>query len=148
MAIKAANTGYYPPRLGVSCDLADGMYVPGLQGAEFRDLAYLFGRYSVQVELALTTIMDTLSLRAEQEQLSHYNGMLRIDEILVEQFNSTSGNGAAARALDWFHPFKYSWPLMRQRQEMEFERAEAEGWFTQPDVAWLRARPLVHGGHL
>ena len=144
VAIKAANTGYPPPRMGVSCDLADAMYIPGVHASAFRDLAYLFGNNLVQVELALTTIVDTLALRSEQEQLSHKNGLVRIESELLREFNEYP-----PFALDWYHPLKFTWVRLRERVTAEFARAEAEGWFTWAvNMTFLRARPIVHGGHL
>ena len=55
-------------------DLTDAFYIPGVLSTEFRDLALLFGAHHVEVELALTTIMDTIAPRAEQAVLNHVNG--------------------------------------------------------------------------
>ena len=141
LARKAANTGH--PQ-GVSCDLTDALYVPGIHGSEFSDLAIMFGNNHVEVELALTTILDSLSLRSEQEVLRHVNGPRKSRQLLDDFHFKMNG----VRVLDWIHPFKFTWEELRQQQELDFAAADSNNWFTAPNITWLRERPAIHWGHL
>lgn len=143
IATKDANTGHVR---GVSCDLTDALYVPGRLGAEFRDLALLFAAHHVEVELALTTILDTIALRAETEVLNHVNGP-RDPAKLLEDFHDRYDG---VRTLGWIHPFKWTWAALRERQLADFATVERDALFTAPNMTWLRpgGRPEVHIGKL
>lgn len=84
---KHLSTGFAN---GASCDLTDAFYVPGRLAPEFRDLCLLFARHHVQVELALTTILDTIAVRSEHEVLTHIDGSRKASELL-EKYDRVGG---------------------------------------------------------
>ena len=135
VARKDANTGY---ARGISCDVTDAFYIPGVLSAEFRDLALLFGQHLVEVELAFTTIIDSIALREDTEIFNHIYGKNSID--------ATTGKFDILRTVGFIHPFK--WSKERDRQVADFARVKSEALFTAPNFTWLRTRPEVHLGFL
>lgn len=144
LSIKSANTGRED---GVSCDLTDGLYVPGRLGREFGRLSDLFASANTEVEMAYTTIMDSMALRREQQPLRHVNAWARktLDD-LMQAYRHTSTD--ALSVLDWIHPFKLSNSDVRAFVEAEFARAARLRLATAPDLAALQKRPNVNVGHL
>jgi hypothetical protein len=143
LAIKAVNTEHAEE--GVSCDLTDGFYVAGRFASEFANLSLLFSAFQTEVEMAFTTILDSLDYRTEQVAVNHFNcmGRRQIPDIINcwNALNST-------RILDWFHPIKLSIPELREL----FIAATRAAWRLQlgvtPDVDQLLARPGIHHGKL
>lgn len=131
--------------MGVSCDMTDAFYVPGRVASEFRDLSLLFAGNHVEVELALSTILDTVEVRADHEVFNHIDGSRNVATFL-EDYNRVGG----ARVLGWAHPFKTTKGPLRDRRLADFAMAEREALFTAPNLTWLRpgGRPEVHMGCL
>jgi hypothetical protein len=143
-AVKAANTGRED---GLSCDLTDAFYIPGARARDFARLCALFADAGTAVELALTTIMDTLAPRAAQQRMRHVNSVRR------DTWDSTLApwralEGDPLQLLDWFHPLKLSGADARAFLAGELARAQAQRLFTRPDLPRLRVRPPVSVGHL
>ena len=101
-----------------------------------------------QVELALTTILDTIALRDEHEVMNHINAFTRLERAnIVEQFYVPRD---ALHTVSWIHPFKGSVLSVRNALEEGFATVEREALFTAPNITWLRpgGRPEVHEGHM
>ena len=150
LAIKAANTGRED---GLSCDLTDAFYIPGRLAAEFRDLSALLRSALTEVELAYSTIIDTLALRADQQRMRHMNAVQRKSlEGLLTHWRDDSvfrpGVDDPLRLLDWFHPVKLSSPEAGAFFAAQFEAARQLRLFTRPNVTALLARPNITVGHL
>lgn len=87
---------------------------------------------NAEVELATSTIYDTVALRSEREHLRNVfdgkHALTKYDPLLH----------------DWAHSFKYSKPEPRERARAVAARAAADGWFYRPNITALRLRPFVY----
>ena len=108
----------------MSCDLTDALFVPGRLATEFRDLALLFAGNHVEVELALSTILDTIAPRAEHEVFNHIDGSRSINTFL-EDYSKLD----AVHTLGWAHPFKLSNAALLRQMELDFRTATEEMLF-------------------
>lgn len=149
LAIKEANSGY--PN-GVTCDLTDAFYVPGRLGAEFAGLCALLREANTEVEMAFTTILDSIEYRRDQEQMRYVNTDKRKDFAMLLGYwdnpHAYKPHKDGLSVLDWFHAMKLSDPQTRVFFEAQIERAARQRLFTRPDMTALRRRPLVDTMHL
>lgn len=117
---------------GCSCSMVDAFYVPGVLAHAFGYLSMASYYANAEVELATSTIYDTVALRSEREHLRNVfdgkHALTKYDPLLH----------------DWAHSFKYSKPEPRERARAVAARAAADGWFYRPNITALRLRPFVY----
>ena len=143
----AANTGF---PVGVTCDYADAVYVPGVEAAGFARVMTLMRAAPVGCELALSTAMDMLAPRASQQLLRASQFSRKVVDFapmwvwLVRRAEGLS----PLVELDWLHPLKMSVPEAAAIWNATFANATALRLATAPNMTALAARPLFFGAHL
>ena len=143
----AANTGF---PVGVTCDYADAVYVPGVEAAGFARVMTLMRAAPVGCELALSTAMDMLAPRASQQLLrvSQFPREVAAFAPIWASLVRKTGGLSPLVELDWLHALKVSVPEAAAIWNTMFANATALRLATAPNMTALAARPLFFGGHL